>query len=119
MLFCAGGQGAGIIESIMNGLQGNLDGMHQLSEMASLRMQAMMDRRSKLIETLSNIMKKSSTTQDTLVQNLKAHTGSASARCSRGSCAAQDARLAVVVLSSGWRMASRKCLIRGFSGCMM
>jgi hypothetical protein len=31
----------------------------------------MMDRRSKFISTLSNIMKKISTTQDTLVQNLK------------------------------------------------
>jgi len=34
-------------------------------------MQMMMDRRSKFIRTLNNIMKKISTTQDTLVQNLK------------------------------------------------
>ncbi len=30
-----------------------------------------MDRRSKIIQTLSNLMKKLSTTQETLVQNIK------------------------------------------------
>jgi hypothetical protein len=39
--------------------------------MTSMRLQMTMDRRSKFISTLSNIMKKISTTQDTLVQNLK------------------------------------------------
>jgi len=52
-------------------LKGKLDGMNEMSEMTSLRLQMMMDRRSKFISTLSNIMKKISTTQDTLVQNLK------------------------------------------------
>jgi hypothetical protein len=36
--------------------------MNELSEMTSLRLQMMMDRRSKFISTLSNIMKKISTT---------------------------------------------------------
>jgi len=45
--------------------------MNELSEMTSLRLQNLMDRRSKYIETLSNIMKKVASTQDTLVQNLK------------------------------------------------
>jgi len=49
----------------------NLDSMNEMSEMNSLRMQMMMDRRSKFISTLSNIMKKITTTQETLVQNLK------------------------------------------------
>jgi len=52
-------------------LKGKLDGMNEMSEMTSLRLQMTMDRRSKFISTLSNIMKKISTTQDTLVQNLK------------------------------------------------
>jgi len=48
-----------------------LDGMNEMSEMTSLRLQMTMDRRNKFISTLSNIMKKISTTQDMLVQNLK------------------------------------------------
>jgi hypothetical protein len=44
---------------------------NEMSEMISMRLQMTMDRRSKFISTLSNIMKKISTTQDTLVQNLK------------------------------------------------
>lgn len=49
----------------------NLDAMNEMSETTSMRLQMTMDRRSKFISTLSNIMKKISTTQDTLVQNLK------------------------------------------------
>lgn len=45
--------------------------MNESSEMNSPRLQMTMDRRSKFIETLSNIMKKLSTTQETLAQNLK------------------------------------------------
>ncbi len=45
--------------------------LSQMSEMDSLRLQMMMDRRSKFITTLSNIMKKISATQDAVVQNLK------------------------------------------------
>ena len=48
-----------------------LDGMNEMSEMTSLRLQMTMDRRSKFILTLSQIMKKISTTQDILVQNIK------------------------------------------------
>lgn len=51
--------------------QENLDGMNEMSEMTSLRLQMTMDRRSKFISTLSNIMQKIATTQDTLVQNIK------------------------------------------------
>ena len=52
-------------------LRGKLDGMNEMSEMTSLRLQMTMDRRSKFIETLSNILKKIGTTMETLVQNLK------------------------------------------------
>lgn len=47
------------------------DGMNEMSEMTSLRLQMTMDRRSKFMSTLSNIMKKISSTQDVLVQNIK------------------------------------------------
>jgi hypothetical protein len=59
------------LHSILEDLKGRLDGMNEMSEMTSLRLQMTMDRRSKFISTLSNIMKKISTTQDALVQNLK------------------------------------------------
>jgi len=52
-------------------MKNKLDSMSEMNEMTSLRLQMMMDRRSKFIATLSNIMKKISSTQDTLVQNLK------------------------------------------------
>jgi hypothetical protein len=59
------------LKSIQDDLKGQLDSMNEMSEMTSMRLQMAMDRRSKLIETLSNIMKKISATGDTLVQNLK------------------------------------------------
>lgn len=48
-----------------------LESMGELSEMTSLRLQMTMDRRSKFISTLSQMMKKISTTQDMLIQNTK------------------------------------------------
>ena len=59
------------LRSIQDDLKGQLDSMSEMSEMTSLRLQMAMDRRSKFIETLSNIMKKIDSTSDTLVQNLK------------------------------------------------
>lgn len=59
------------LESIQSDLRDKLDGMDELSEMTSLRLQIIMDRRSKFLSTLSNILKKISDTQDALVQNLK------------------------------------------------
>ena len=43
----------------------------ELSEAESLRLQSALDRTSKFLETLSNIMKKISNTSDALVQNVK------------------------------------------------
>jgi putative addiction module CopG family antidote len=59
------------LESTREELVGKLDGTIGLLEMGSLRLQMAMDRRSKFISTLSNIMKKVSTTQEAIVQNLK------------------------------------------------
>jgi hypothetical protein len=52
-------------------LKGQLEGMNETSETISLRLQMRMDRRSKFISTLSNIMKKVSATQNGIVQNFK------------------------------------------------
>jgi len=59
------------LSSIIDDLESRLDGMNEMSEMTSLRLQMTMDRRSKFIEALSNIMKKVGATQDAMVQNLK------------------------------------------------
>jgi hypothetical protein len=59
------------LKSLLDELTSELDGMNEMSEMTSLRLQMTMDRRSKFISTLSQMMKKTSTTQDTLVQNIK------------------------------------------------
>jgi ligand-binding sensor domain-containing protein len=48
-----------------------LETRHHLSELESSRMQAMMDRTSKFISTLSNLLEKISTTQNMLASSLK------------------------------------------------
>ena len=59
------------LRCIQGDLKGQLDSMNEMSEMTSMRLQMAMDRRSKFIETLSNLLKKIDETQDALVQNLK------------------------------------------------
>jgi hypothetical protein len=59
------------LKSLLEEIKNRLDGLNELSEMTSLRLQMTMDRRSKFISTLSQMMKKMSTTQDILVQNIK------------------------------------------------
>jgi len=59
------------LEEMLEDLNGNLDGMSEMSQMTSLRLQMTMDRRSKFISMLAQMMKKISTTQDILVQNIK------------------------------------------------
>ncbi len=49
----------------------SLDSLADLTEDVQLRLQLLMDRRSKAMEALSNIMKKISETSDTIIQNLK------------------------------------------------
>ena len=52
------------LKSRLDEIKDQLDGLNELSEMTSLRLQMTMDRRSKFISTLSQMMKKTSTTQD-------------------------------------------------------
>ncbi len=59
------------LDSLLNDFRDKLDSMNEMGEMVSLRLQMIMDRRSKMISTLSNIMKKISKTQDEIVKNLK------------------------------------------------
>ena len=59
------------LRAIRDGLRDRLDSMSAMSEMTSLRLQMAMDRRSKFVEALSNIMKKIDSTQETIVHNLK------------------------------------------------
>jgi len=59
------------LKALLDEDKDQLDGLNELSEMTTLRLQMTMDRRSKFISTLSQMMKKTSTTQDILVQNIK------------------------------------------------
>lgn len=61
------------IITVPDELKGKLDieSMGGLSEEISMRLQMMLDKRSKVIRPISNIMKEISSTQDTLVQNIK------------------------------------------------
>ena len=59
------------LDCIVDELQSKLDSLSDLSEMTAMRLQMLMDRRAKLMETLSNIMKKVSETQAAIIQNLK------------------------------------------------
>ena len=61
----------GAMKSLEDDLKGKLDSMSEMSEMTSLRFQLAMDKKSKFISTLAIMMKKISTTQDILVQNIK------------------------------------------------
>ena len=59
------------IKKVQDDMQAKQESLNELSEQRSLKMQMYMDRRSKTMETLSNIMKKISETQDSIIQNMK------------------------------------------------
>jgi hypothetical protein len=61
----------GQLRAIRDDLRDRLDSTSEVSELTSLRVQMAMDRRSKFVQALSNIMKKIDSTQETIVQNLK------------------------------------------------
>jgi len=46
-------------------------GMSDMSEVHSMRLQTVMDNRSKFFQTLSNVMKKIDDTSDPIVQNIR------------------------------------------------
>lgn len=59
------------IDAIKDKLKSDLDSMSEMGEMESLRLQMAMDRMSKMMSTISNLLKKISNTTDDIVQNLK------------------------------------------------
>ncbi len=61
----------GALDDSASALKSAVDALGELSEEDMLRLQMTMDRESKLIETLSNILKKISDTADSITQNLK------------------------------------------------
>jgi hypothetical protein len=61
----------GQLRKLAEDLKDNLDGMNEMSEMTSMRLQMTMDRHSKFISTLRELMKKISSTQETIRQKIK------------------------------------------------
>ena len=51
--------------------KGNLDDLSEMGEMQQLQLQLAMERRAKVIELISNVMRKAAATEDSLVRNLK------------------------------------------------
>ena len=58
------------LKAIYDDLKGRLDSMSDMGEMEMLRMQMAMDRYSKVMEALSNMLKKASDTSSTIIQNI-------------------------------------------------
>jgi Arc/MetJ-type ribon-helix-helix transcriptional regulator len=59
------------LQTILSDVKGKLDSLSELGEMESLRLQMAMDRLSRLMSTLSNLLKKASETDAGLTQNIK------------------------------------------------
>ena len=59
------------IEAEAEELINDIDSMSEMGEMESLRLQMAMDRMSKMMSTLSNLLKKMSDTNSQIVQNMK------------------------------------------------
>jgi hypothetical protein len=59
------------LQDVVGTMKNDLDSMSEMGETESLRLQMAMDRQSKMMTALSNILKKISDTQGSIVQNLK------------------------------------------------
>lgn len=59
------------LQAVVETMKNKLDSLSDMGEMESLRLQMAMDRLSKLMSTLSNILKKTSDTAASITQNLK------------------------------------------------
>lgn len=59
------------LNTMIEQLKNDLDSMSEMGEMESLRLQMAMDRMSKMMSTLSNLLKKISDTSNQIIQNLK------------------------------------------------
>jgi len=56
---------------IISKTRDKLDSLSEMGEMESLRLQMAMDRKSKMMATLSNLLKKMSDTSSSITQNIK------------------------------------------------
>lgn len=59
------------IDQLVNSMKSKLDSMSEMGETESLRLQMAMDRLSKMMTALSNLMKKINDTNQGITQNLK------------------------------------------------
>jgi hypothetical protein len=59
------------LDAAIDKVKSDLDSMSEMGEMESLRLQMAMDRMSKMMSTLSNLLKKASDTQQAIIQNIK------------------------------------------------
>ena len=59
------------LQNQIDRVKNELDSMSEMGEMESMRLQIAMDRMSRMMSTLSNLLKKISDTQDAIVQNIK------------------------------------------------
>ena len=59
------------LDAAIDKAKSDLDSMSEMGEMESLRLQMAMDRLSKMMSTLSNLLKKASETQEGIIQNIK------------------------------------------------
>ena len=59
------------LDAQIDQMKNDLDSMSELGEMESLRLQMAMDRMSKMMSTLSNLLKKISETSQAITQNIK------------------------------------------------
>jgi len=59
------------LDRMVDEAKSDLDSMSEMGEMESLRLQMAMDRMSKMMSTLSNLLKKISDTSSSIIQNLK------------------------------------------------
>jgi septal ring factor EnvC (AmiA/AmiB activator) len=59
------------VKEVQNAFKTKQDSIDEMSKENSLQLQKQMDRRSKLEEAISNLMKKISDTQNSIIQNMK------------------------------------------------
>ncbi len=69
--YSAGTKAKTDIGALVETMKNDLDSMSEMGEMESLRLQMAMDRLSKMMSSLSNILKKISDTANAITQNLK------------------------------------------------
>lgn len=60
-----------LIETMKDSIKDELDSMSEMNEMEALRMQEAMDRLAKVESQISNLLKKASETQQSIIDNLK------------------------------------------------